>query len=123
MPTKLSLLLFICSCAADVPQVYQPTYEYGATPMGVYVGDPYQMDDDVYLPNGETMHEYQTQSGEQEQSFQYIQGQEDLMADHSRQALAQYKQEQVIGESMQQQYWRQIDPHTTPPPAIVLPTM
>ena len=95
------------------PQIYQPTYIYGATP--AYMGDMYgignQMDP-MYLPNGEGMKEMQTQSGEQEQSFQFIQGQEQLMHDHSQQALKAYNQEQVIGKNMQQQYMQQIDQQT-----------
>lgn len=107
------------------PQVYQPTYTYGATPAGVYMGDPYDLGDGMYMPDGETMREHQTQDGEQEQGFQFMQGQEELMADHSKEAVATYKDEQVIGDKMENQYQKQIDSQDdeqTPQP-IVLPSM
>lgn len=109
------------------PVVYQPSYIYGETPAGVYMGDPVGMglDDGMFMPNGETMHEYTPQSGQPEQAFQFMQGQEDLMADHSKTELKQYNQEQVIGNGMVHQYQQQIDAqtHQAPPPAIVLPSM
>ncbi|MDD3265817.1 MAG: hypothetical protein PHC75_01385 [Burkholderiales bacterium] len=117
----------ICVYADDnsAPQVYQPTYIYGATPGGVYMGDPYDLGDGMYMPDGETMREHQTQDGEQEQGFQYMQGQEELMADHSKEAVATYKDEQVIGNQMENQYQKQIDTQTNEqaPQAIVLPSM
>lgn len=127
---RISFFLFLnvtCVYANDdsAPQVYQPTYIYGATPDGVYMGDPYDLGDGIYMPDGETMREYQTQDGEQQQSFQYMQGQEELMADHSKEAVAAYKDEQGIGNKMENQYQKQIDSQTneqTPQP-IVLPSM
>ncbi|TXI91757.1 MAG: hypothetical protein E6Q33_09130 [Neisseriales bacterium] len=99
------------------PQQYNPTYQYGNTPMGVYVGNPEDigddmMGDDMYLPNGQPMGEYQAQSGQQEQQFQYIQGQEELMADQSKQQIKQYNAEQQIGESLTQQYMQQVKPQS-----------
>lgn len=108
------------------PTVYQPNYVYGETPAGAYVGDPYSpVDDGMFLPNGEPMHEYNPQSGVPEQQFQYIQGQEELMRGHSQEALQQYNQEQQIGNNMVNQYHTQIDSqtHESAPKAIVLPTM
>jgi hypothetical protein len=95
------------------PQQYTPTYQYGNTPMGVYVGNPEDigddmMGDDMYMPDGQPMGEYQAQSGQQEQQFQYIQGQEELMADQSKQQIKQYNAEQQIGESLTKQYMQQI---------------
>lgn len=108
------------------PTVYQPNYIYGETPAGAYVGDPYSpVTDGMFLPNGEPMHEYDSQSGLPEQQFQYIQGQEELMRGHSQEALKQYNQEQQIGNNMVSQYHTQIDSqtHESTPKAIVLPTM
>ncbi len=112
------------------PAVYQPNYVYGETPMGVYMGNPYDMGDDMMgddfvMPNGEGMGEYQGQSGAPEQQFQYIQGQEQLMEQSSKDARKAYFQEQAIGESMDQQYIKQIDQQTnqSAPAPIVLPTM
>ena len=127
----------LASNSADsAPSVYQPTYVYGETPAGVYMGDPDQLGDDgmmgdeddmgEFMPNGEPMHEYQTQSGEQEQSFQYIQGQEQLMEENSKEALKKYNDEQVIGDKMQQQYTNQIDQQTNqsaPSAPVILPNM
>ena len=132
----LAVFLFPLVAVADnvangPPQVYQPTYVYGSTPMGVYLGNPEDLGDsmldgdDMVMPDGEGMAEHQTQSGEQEQSFQFIQGQEDLMADHSKQALKAYNQQQVIGAKLEQQYQQQIDQqtHQAAQPAINLPNM
>jgi hypothetical protein len=109
------------------PVVYQPSYIYGETPAGVYMGDPMDMgmDDGMFMPNGEPMKEFNPQSGQPEQEFQFIQGQEALMADHSKTALKQYNQEQAIGNGMEHQYQQQIDAQTNqaPPPSIVLPSM
>jgi hypothetical protein len=98
--------------------------------MGVYMGDPEDlgdsmMDDDMIMPDGEGMAEHQAQSGEQEQSFQYIQGQEQLMEDHSKEALKAYNQQQQIQDKMVEQYQQQIDQQTQQQPqqAISLPTM
>ena len=128
--------VFASNSADSAPSVYQPTYVYGETPAGDYMGDPDQLGDDgmmgdeddmgEFMPNGEPMHEYQTQSGEQEQSFQYIQGQEQLMEENSKEALKKYNDEQVIGDKMQQQYTNQIDQQTNqsaPSAPIVLPNM
>lgn len=130
---KLLFITFLCAGTiipvfADddsTPEVYQPTYIYGATPDGVYMGDPYDLGNGLYLPNGETMHEYQTQDGEQEQAFQYTQGQEELMSDHSKEDVAKYNDEQVIGDKMENQYHKQIDSDTNEasPEPIVLPSM
>jgi hypothetical protein len=113
------------------PSTYTPTYIYGETPGGVYMGNPYLLDDGIddmgmFLPNGETMHEYNPQDGEQqEQYYQYVQGQEQLMADHSREAVADYNSEQKIGNKLDNQYQQQIDSQTNEAPsqAIVLPSM
>lgn len=125
------LSAFFCAFAfADddsAPQVYQPTYIYGATPAGVYMGNMYDPDpyDGLYMPDGEPMQEYQTQSGEQEQAFQYMQGQEELMADHSKEDVVEYNKEQVIGNDMENKYQTQIDAQTNEaaPQPIVLPSM
>lgn len=110
------------------PQVYKPTYTYGATPMGVYMGNPYDLGEDMvggdmYMPDGQPMTEYQAQSGQQEQQFQYIQGQETLMHDRSEEQLNQYNQEQKLSESMDQEYLRQIDrqKHQQAESPIILP--
>lgn len=132
-----STTIAIATNSADSPPtVYQPTYVYGETPAGVYMGDPDEiggegMDDaddmGEFMPNGEPMHEFQTQSGEQEQSFQYLQGQEQLMEENSKEALKKYNDEQVIGDKMQQQYTNQINQQTdqtnNQQAPIVLPNM
>lgn len=134
MKQKLLFVVLVCLnsyvFAVDdtPPTVYQPTYVYGETPAGVYMGDPYSpvpYDNGMFLPNGEPMHEFNTQSGQPEQEFQYLQGQEQLMANHSKDALQQYNQEQRIGNKMVNQYQQQIDTQTNQPPpsAIVLPSM
>ncbi len=113
----LPLLLGSCSWLFGPndrpPQQYQPTYQYGNTPMGVYMGNPEDlgddmMGDDMIIPDGQPMGEYQAQSGQQEQQFQYIQGQEELMADHSKDQIKQYNAAQQIGESLDQQYMQQL---------------
>lgn len=115
--------------SATPPAVYQPTYQYGETPMGAYMGDPYEgddmMGDDMYVPDGEPMHEYQTQSGEQEQQFQYIQGQEQLMRTNSQEKLQQFNDSRQLTESMDKQYLVQIESKTdqSAPAPIVLPNM
>lgn len=126
----LPSLLFAANSASQAPAVYQPSYVYGETPGGVYMGDPYDlgddmMGDDMYMPDGESMKEHQTQSGEQEQGFQFVQGQEQLMEDNSKEALKNYNAEQQIGESMQQQYQAQINAQTKQPAQqpIQLPNM
>lgn len=133
----LSTTIALATNSADSPPtVYQPTYVYGETPAGVYMGDPDEiggegMDDaddmGEFMPNGEPMHEFQTQSGEQEQSFQYLQGQEQLMEENSKEALKKYNDEQVIGDKMQQQYTNQINQQTdqtnNQQAPIVLPNM
>ena len=112
--------IFLASCAFfggtndGPPQAYTPNYVYGSTPMGVYVGNPDEVgsdmvDDDIYLPNGEPMTEYQAQSGQPEQEFQYIQGQEQLMQGNAQNQIQQYQQEQKIGESLERQYQKQIN--------------
>jgi hypothetical protein len=136
MKNKLILSLVIVFAIVFVfadngpPAIYQPNYVYGETPMGVYMGNPYDMGDDMMgddfvMPNGEGMGEYQGQSGAPEQQFQYIQGQEQLMEQSSKDARKAYFQEQAIGESMDQQYIKQIDQqtHQSAPAPIVLPTM
>lgn len=125
----LIVLVTVVKCALAVddtpPTVYQPTYIYGATPGGVYMGDPYDPYDGMYMPNGEPMHEFNPQSGQPEQEFQYIQGQEQLMEDHSKTALRQYNQEQKIGNTLVSDYRQQIDAqtHESAPQPIVLPSM
>ncbi len=133
----LSTTIALATNSADSPPtVYQPTYVYGETPAGVYMGDPDEiggegMDDaddmGEFMPNGEPMHEFQTQSGEQEQSFQYLQGQEQLMEENSKEALKKYNDEQVIGDKMQQQYTNQINQQTdqtnNQQAPIILPNM
>lgn len=124
--------LFAYSYAEDntAPSSYTPDYIYGETPGGVYMGDPYLLDDGLddmgmFLPSGETMHEYQSQDGEQQQYYQYVQGQEELMADHAKEAQADYTAEQKIGNNLDNQYQKQIDQQTNEQPAqpIVLPSM
>lgn len=66
------------------------------------------MGGDMIIPDGQPMGEYQAQSGQQEQQFQYIQGQEELMADHSKTQIQQYNAEQQIGESLDRQYMQQL---------------
>lgn len=109
------------------PTVYQPDYVYGATPGGVYMGDPMVPYDGVgmYMPNGEPMHEFNPQSGQPEQEFQFIQGQEQLMHDHSVQQVRQYSQEQQIGNNLEAQYHQQIASKDgeSKPQAIVLPNL
>ena len=124
----IMVLLGKCVFAVEdtPPTVYQPTYIYGATPGGVYMGDPYDpYDGGMYMPNGEPMHEFNPQSGQPEQEFQFIQGQEQLMEDHSKTALRQYKQEKKIGNTLVNDYHQQIDAqtHESAPHAIILPTM
>lgn len=132
----ITTIALATNSADSAPTVYQPTYVYGETPAGVYMGDPDEIggegmdgEDDMgeFMPNGEPIHEYQTQSGEQEQSFQYLQGQEQLMEENSKEALKKYNDEQVIGDKMQQQYTNQIDQQTdqtsAPQAPIVLPNM
>lgn len=125
---------FVCAdgSTAAPPTVYQPNYVYGETPMGVYMGNPYDMGDDMmgddmYLPNGEAMQEMQTQSGEQEQQFQYWQGQEQLMRSNSQEKVKQYYQNLQMDESMSKIYLQQIESQThqtsQQQQPIVLPNM
>jgi hypothetical protein len=127
------LCISVCAFAEDTanspPQAYNPTYIYGETPGGVYMGDPYTLDDGIddgmFMDNGETMHQYTTQGGQNEQYYQYVQGQEELMADHSRTQVNDYVSEQKIGNKLDNQYQSQIDAQTGAAPAqpIVLPSM
>lgn len=126
----VALAVFADGSTASPPTVYQPTYIYGETPMGVYMGNPYNlgddmMGDDFIIPNGEPMREMQTQSGEQEQQFQYLQGQEQLMRSNSQEKVQQYYANQQLTESMDSEYLRQIESKTNQaaPAPIVLPTM
>ncbi len=121
---------FATNSASQAPSIYQPTYIYGETPAGVYMGDPYDLGDDMvgadeFMPNGESMKEHQTQSGEQQQGFQFMQGQEQLMEDNSKDALKSYNAEQKIGDSMENQYQAQIESQTNQPKQepIQLPNM
>lgn len=73
------------------------------------------------------MQEMQTQSGEQEQQFQYWQGQEQLMRSNSQEKVKQYYQNLQMDESMSKIYLQQIESQThqtsQQQQPIVLPNM
>lgn len=126
----LTCRAFADGSSAAPPTVYQPNYVYGETPMGVYMGDPYDLGDDMIgddmiLPDGEPMTEYQSQSGVPEQQFQYWQGQEQLMRSNSQQKVKQYYQNLQMDESIDKVYLQQVESqtHQALPQPIVLPNM